>query len=177
MERQIANRCGFVWIFCIFLNRFFHLIRVWNWQLRMCVKVRLNDPNSILSATLPNTLMSIIAKEVRKRRILVLYAIMRKLQENKKRPYRKKQYWVAPYLKDRPEHSFYHVSIPKLTVEDGLRFQLFPNVCNTIGGIVVDCWAAINKTKCYSRVYITERTFGNNIKVNILNILNILITL
>ncbi|XP_018317135.1 uncharacterized protein [Mycetomoellerius zeteki] len=48
---------------------------------------------------------------------------MQKLQENEKRSYKKKQYWVAPYLKDRPEHSFYHVSIPKLTIEDGVRFH------------------------------------------------------
>nr|XP_012217190.1 PREDICTED: uncharacterized protein LOC105669025 [Linepithema humile] len=90
---------------------------------RMRVKVRLNCPNSILSTTLQNTLLSVIAKEIKKRRILVLCAIMRKLQKNEKRPYRKKQYWVAPYLKDRPEHSFYYVSIPKLTIENGVRFH------------------------------------------------------
>ncbi|XP_067217094.1 putative nuclease HARBI1 [Linepithema humile] len=91
--------------------------------IRMRVKVRLNCPNSILSTTLQNTLPSVIAKEIKKRRILVLCAFMRKLQKNEKRPYRKKQYWVAPYLKDRPEHSFYYVSIPKLTIENGVRFH------------------------------------------------------
>lgn len=91
--------------------------------IRMRVKVRLNCPNSILSTTLQNTLPSVIAKEIKKRRILVLCAIMRKLQENEKRPYKKKQYWVAPYLKDRPEHSFYYVLIPKLTIENGVRFH------------------------------------------------------
>ena len=40
-----------------------------------------------------------------------------------KRPYRKKQYWVAPYLKDRLEHSFYYVSMSKLTIENGVRFH------------------------------------------------------
>ncbi|KYN20696.1 Putative nuclease HARBI1 [Trachymyrmex cornetzi] len=58
------------------------------------------------------------------RRIMIATAIMLELQKTQmKRDYKKKQYWVAPYLKDRQEHSFFHISIPKLTFEDSIHFH------------------------------------------------------
>ncbi|XP_018399460.1 PREDICTED: putative nuclease HARBI1 [Cyphomyrmex costatus] len=96
----------------------------------MRVEVHLNGFNRMLTASRRETIVMAIAKEVRKRRAQVLYAKMPMLLE-KKRAYKKKQYWVAPYLRDRLEHSFYHVSLPKLTVDDGVRFHNYFRMSTT----------------------------------------------
>ncbi|KYQ59874.1 Putative nuclease HARBI1 [Trachymyrmex zeteki] len=80
--------------------------------------------NGVYSAKCANNLGTAVAKAVKKRRIMIATAVMLELQETQvKRDYKKKQYWVAPYLKDRQEHSFFHISIPKLTFEDSIHFH------------------------------------------------------
>ncbi|KYN01655.1 Putative nuclease HARBI1 [Cyphomyrmex costatus] len=79
--------------------------------------------NGVYSANCVN-ILGTVATAVKKRRIMIATAIMLELQRRQvKRDYKKKQYWVAPYLKDRQEHSFFHVSIPKLTLENGIHFH------------------------------------------------------
>jgi len=75
------------------------------------------------TAQCANNLKITITRAVRKRRILIATAVMELQRTQKKRDYKKKQYWVAPYLKDRQKYSFFHVSIPKLTLEDGIRYH------------------------------------------------------
>ncbi|KYN22361.1 Putative nuclease HARBI1 [Trachymyrmex cornetzi] len=70
-----------------------------------------------------NILGTAVARAVKMRRIMIATAIMLELQKTQmKRDYKKKQYWVAPYLKDQ-EHSFFHISIPKLIFEDSIHFH------------------------------------------------------
>lgn len=88
--------------------------------MKMKVTIRSNE---VYSAKCAIILGTAVAKAVRKRRLMIATAVMLELQKTqKKRGYKKKQYWVAPYLKDRKEHSFFHVSIPKLTFEDSIRY-------------------------------------------------------
>lgn len=80
--------------------------------------------NGVYTAQCANNLKIAITRAVRKRRIVIATAVMLELQRmQKKRDYKKKQYWVAPYLKDHQKHNFFHVSIPKLTLEDGIRYH------------------------------------------------------
>lgn len=90
-------------------------------MVKMKVTIR---SNGVYSAKCANNLGTAVAKAVKKRRIMIATAVMLELQETQvKRDYKKKQYWVAPYLKDRQEHSFFHISIPKLTFEDSIHFH------------------------------------------------------
>jgi len=80
------------------------------------------------SAKCANILGTAVARAVAKGaadsvcNMLLLLKLQRKQKEQ---DYKKKQYWINPYLKDHQEHSFFHVSILKLTFENGIRFLTF----------------------------------------------------
>ncbi|XP_036141722.1 protein ALP1-like [Monomorium pharaonis] len=82
-----------------------------------------DSTNGVYTTQYANNLKIAITRAIKKRRIAIATAVTLELQRiQKKRKYKKKQYWVAPYLKDCQKHSFFHVSISKLTLEDGIRY-------------------------------------------------------
>jgi len=59
--------------------------------------------------------------EIQKRRIAAETAVIAAIEENKRRKYRKKKYWIAEIFENREIHGFYHAIFPILRLED-LRF-------------------------------------------------------
>ncbi|XP_071581133.1 uncharacterized protein [Temnothorax nylanderi] len=63
--------------------------------------------------------------EIQKRRIAVAFAVIAAIEENKRRKYKKKKYWVAEIFENRAVHGFYHAMFPILRLED----SRFINYC------------------------------------------------